>query len=188
MKMRKIVFAAVAVALAAVPALAQVALYDSGSITAVGAGTGGSHAAGSAVGNLFAVPVARSQSSSGRITSFMITDQSAATGQLIVRIYQAKPTNTTCTDGSAFAGNAADNAQLISAPFAVTPVKPGVLTGDTNSYAGITNAVLDYDQSDSIGTNGVPANQNLYVCLQTVTTENITPANLTVMLAGPQNR
>lgn len=188
MNMRKILFATAAVVLAAAPALAQVALYDSGSITATGTGTGGSHAAGSAVGNLFAIPLARSQSGSGRIISFMLTDQNGTTGQLIVRIYQAKPTSTTCTDGSAFAGAAVDNAQLIAPPFAVTPIKPSVLTGDSNSYASISNTNLDYDQSDSIGTNGVPANQNIYVCLQTATTENITPANLTIMLAGPQNR
>lgn len=188
MKMRKIVFAIVAIALAAVPAWAQVALYDSGAVTAIGVGTGGSHAAGSAVGSLFAIPVARSQGSSGRITAFMLTDQGGTTGQLIVRIYQWKPTTTTCTDGSAFSSSTPDNAELISGPFAVTPTKLSVLTGDTNSYAGVTNTNLDYDQSDAIATNGVPANQNLYVCLQTVTTENITPANLTVMLAGPQNR
>ena len=172
-----------------VPALAQVATYDSGAISVPGAGTAGSHAGGVSAGGLFSVPIARGKGGSGIITNFMLTDISGTVGAFLVRVWQAKPVNTACADGSAFVSNSADDSQLITPPFSVTPALPAVTTGDSKTYASSVGLTWDYRNNDYIGTGGnnTYPSQNAYVCLVVASAEALTPANLSVMLSGPQN-
>lgn len=188
--MRLIAALFIALALCLSTARAQVGGYDSGAVSASATPNSSSHAAGSSVGGLFTVPVARGPGSSGILTSVFWKSNGGSTGQLVVRIWQRKPVNTTCTDQTAFAGSDADDAFLITPPFAITPAAPAVTTGDAATYASSTGLTLDYKNADSIvaGNNNTPPSQNLYVCAVTVSTDTADEsAVVRLTLSGPQN-
>lgn len=156
--------------------------FDSGAVTALGTVNSSSHAAGTSVGGLISVPVARVAGGSGIITNFSWTSPGGATVQYVVRIWQKNPAGTTCTDQTAFVGNATDDRQLIVPPFAITPAAPANTTGDSKTYASVAGVTWDYKNADT------SPGQNLYVCVMTTATdtadENSSPV---VMLSGPQN-
>lgn len=155
--------------------------FSSGPVTATATPANSSHAAGTSIGGLFTLAVGRATGTSGRVTNFGWGSAGTSVGQLVVRIWDRNPTNTTCTDNSAFVGSAADDARLIagSQPFAITPAAPAVTTGDTYSYASIIGVSWEFLTS---------GNANLYVCAITVATDTADQNKLVrVMLSGPQN-
>ncbi len=156
--------------------------YDSGAITGTGAVNASSHAAGTSVGGLISVPIARVAGGSGIITNFSWTSPKGSTGQLVIRVWQVLPANTTCTDQTAFSGSAADDLSLVVPPFSITPAAPASTTGDAKTYAALAGLTWNYKNIDTT------RSRNLYVCAVTVATdtadESSSPA---VMLSGPQN-
>lgn len=156
--------------------------FDSGAISAVATPANSSHAAGVSVGGLFSVSLARINGGSGIVTSFNLKSTGGSVGAYVIRIWQKNPAGTTCTDNSAFVGADADDANLITAPFAVTPAAPASTTGDSATYASVTVVSWDYKNVDT------SPGQNLYVCLVTVATDTADDNKLVrVQLSGPQN-
>lgn len=156
--------------------------YDSGAITQTATPANSSHAAGVSVGGLFSVAVARTNGGSGILTNIGYKSTGGSTGQLVVRIWQKNPANTTCTDNTAFAGSDTDDAFLIAPPFSLTPAAPASTTGDANTYGAIQGITWDYKNADtSPGTN-------LYLCAVTVATDTADENKLVRWtLSGPQN-
>jgi len=155
--------------------------FDSGPVSATATPANSSHAAGTSVGGLFSIPVARVVGGSGIITNLNYKSTGGSTGALAVRIWQKNPTNTTCTDNTAFAGSDTDDAQLITPPLSITPAAPASLTGDTATYASISSVSWDYNKVGD-------TTQNIYVCLVTVATDTADQNHLVrVQLSGPQN-
>lgn len=189
------------------PAYAQTAVvgFESGPAAVVGTPANASHSAGQVVGpsgdltpftnqatvgtnqsGLFVIPVLRSQNNnqpSAIITQFAMTSSGGSTGAYVVRIWSRLPSNTTCVDNSAFAGNfATDDQYLITPPFSITPAAPGSTTGDSNTYGSLTVQTFDLLNADN------PLTRNLYVCLVTVSTDTADENKpLRVMVSGPQN-
>jgi hypothetical protein len=171
------------------PARAQVG-YDSGAIVVTATPNSSSHAAGSSVGGLFVVPLARTAGGSGILTSVFWKSTGGATTQLLVRIWQWNPTSTTCTDQTAFVGSDTDDAYLITPPFSFTPAAPASTTGDSATYASSTGLTWDYKNSDSTvaGFNNTAKSQNLYVCVLTTATDTADESKtVRLTLSGPQN-
>jgi len=156
--------------------------YDSGAIVATATPANSSHAAGTSVGGLFSIALARVNGGSGILTNIGYKSTGASVGQLVVRIWQKNPTGTTCTDNSAFSGSDTDDAFLIAPPFAITPAAPAVTTGDANSYAALQGITWDYKNVDT------SPGQNLYLCAVTVATDTADQNKLVRWtLSGPQN-
>lgn len=157
--------------------------FDSGPVSATGTVNGSSHAAGTSVGGLITVPIARGNGFSGIITSLQWLSPGGSTGSLVLRGWTKNPSST-CTDNTAFSNNSADDAFLIpGTPVTVTPAAPGSTTGDARTYAQLTGLTWDYKNADSPGPT-----QNTYWCAVTVTTDTAdesTSPRLT--LSGPQN-
>ncbi len=180
-----VVFAIIALA---GPALAQIqgpgGSYDSGSSPVQTATpNNSSHAAGSSVGGLFSIPIARINGGSGIITSFYWASSGGAVTQLLVRLWDVKPASTTCTDQVAYAGNATDDTHLIAQPFTVTPAAPAVTTGDAKTYAGLGGLTLSYKNQDTSPT------KNVYACVTTVTTDTADQNNpVYINLTGIQDQ
>jgi len=157
---------------------------DSGPITGTGTVNSSSHAAGSSVGGLIAIPVGYA----GIITNFMWQSPNGSTGVLVVRIWAWKPTGTTCTDQTAFVSSATDDKHLITPPFSVTPAAPGVTTGDAKTYGSVTQVTWDYSNQDNPNLNSTAPSNNLYVCAVTVATDTVDESSTVVaMLSGPNN-
>jgi len=126
--------------------------------------------------------LARTAGGSGIVTNLNYKSTGGSTGQLVVRIWQKNPANTTCTDNSAFAGSDTDDAFLVTPPFSITPAAPAVVTGDAATYASVQGATWDYKNVDT------SPGQNLYVCLVTVATDTADQNKLVrIQLSGPQN-
>lgn len=160
----------------------SVAGYDSGPIIATATPTNSSHAAGTSIGGLFSLPLARVAGGSGIITNFAYKSTGGSIGQLVARIWQKNPAATTCADNSPFVGSDADDANLITPPVSITPAAPASTTGDSATYAALSGLTWDYKNADT--TPG----QNLYVCLVTVATDTADQNKLVrVTLSGPQN-
>lgn len=159
------------------------ASYDSGTVTITVTPNGSSHAAGTSVGGLLAVPVARTPGGSGIITNFGFISSGGNVGAYLVRIWQKNPASTTCTDNVAFAGSAADNVNLITfAPMQIATAAVVPNTGDSNAYSSSPNLTLDYRNNDTA------PSLNLYVCVTTVSTDTADESNpVYVMMSGPQN-
>lgn len=202
--MRRLILAAILAICASSAVLAQqpVVGFESGASSVVGTPANSSHAAGQAVGpagnltpfnnqgltgtnqsGLFVIPVARVPGGSLIMTQFAMTSSGGSTGQYVVRIWSRLPANTTCIDNTAFVGNfATDDAYLITPPFAVTPAAPAVTTGDSNTYASVTVQTYDVENTD------MPSTRNVYICLQTVSTDTADDNKpMRVMVSGPQN-
>lgn len=157
--------------------------FDSGSAPVQTATpNGSSHAAGSSVGGLFSIPVARVNGGGGIITSLSWISTGGATTQLLVRLWDKNPTGTTCTDQTAFVESATDDQHLLAAPFTMTPAAPAVTTGDTNTYAATTGLTLSYKNQDSSAT------KNVYACVLTVATDTADESKAVyINLTGPQD-
>jgi hypothetical protein len=164
----------------------SVSSFDSGPIKATCTGTpcvtNSSHAAGTSVGGLFTLPLARVAGGSGILTGEQFISLGGSTGGYVLRGWTKQPAST-CTDNTAYANNAADDANLIiGTPITITPSAPGVTTGDARTYAPLTGLTWDYKNND-----GTPS-QNLYFCVVTIATDtaddNTTPE---LIAAGPQN-
>lgn len=156
--------------------------FDSGPIQASETPANSSHAAGTSVGGLFTLGVARTNGGSGIITNYAFKSSGGSTGSYVIRIWDKNPSNTTCTDNSAFSGSATDDANLIVPPFTITPAAPASTTGDSNTYAAVTQVSWDYKNAD--GT----ASQNVYACAVTVATDTADENKAVYMtVSGPQN-
>lgn len=156
--------------------------YDSGIISATATPVNSSHAAGTSIGGLFSVALARTAGGSGIITNFNYKSTGGSTGQLVARIWQKNPSSSTCTDNVAFVSSNTDDANLITSPFSITPAAPSVTTGDSATYISIQGVTWDYKNLDT--TPGL----NIYICLITVATDTADQNNsVRVQLSGPQN-
>ena len=122
--MRGFVFAGgLAFALIAAPAFAQVpgpssttqsgnwyvGGYDSGPVTIGATPANASHSAGQSVAGLFTLALARTNGGSGILTSVGVKDTNNTPETYVLRIWSRNPTNTTCTDNSAFVSSATDD-------------------------------------------------------------------------------
>jgi hypothetical protein len=169
----------------AVPVTGSIAIstYDSGAIRVSATPGSSSHAAGVSVGGLLSVPIARINGGSGIITSAMLWTSWGSTQTYVLRVWQKNPTNSTCTDGTAFVSSATDDANLIGpGPVSVLLAAPANTTGDAKTYAYLAPLSWDYKNSDGTTT------QNVYACL--VTNGADTPgasATLSLTMSGPQN-
>ena len=153
---------------------------DSGATYATATPANSSHAAGTSIGGLMAISVARVTGGSGIITNLNYISTGGSTGQLVVRLWQKNPANTTCTDNTAFASSITDDQNLITAPFSITPAAPASTTGDAKTYASMSNLVYDYANQST--------NKIIYACLVTVSTDTADENSaIYVGLSGPQN-
>jgi hypothetical protein len=156
--------------------------FDSGPITAFATPANSSHAAGTSIGGLFQLPLARIAGGSGILTQTALKSTGGSTGQVVARIWAKNPANTTCNDNQAFAGSDVDDAFLITPPFSLTPAAPAVTTGDAATYAAQTGMTVDYKNLDTV------PSQKMYVCLVTVATDTADQNHLVrVLLSGVQN-
>lgn len=141
----------------------------------------GSYTAGMSLGGLFTVPIARVAGGSGGLTQFWYKSKAGSVGQVLVRIWQKTPAGT-CTDHTAYVGSAADDANLVLSPFAVTPVGPAVATGDAQTYGPFYPGRTSYVNADTV------PSRNLYVCVLTVATDTADESNtVSVTLSGDTN-
>ena len=146
--------------------------YDTGSAPFVSVTPGASSktsgeaigcATGTCTGNqgaVFAIPVARTNGGSGLITQFQWTSVGGSVVGIMVKLWDANPTNTTCKDQTAYSGSTTDDAHLLTPPFALTPAAPAVTTGDAKTYASYSfTPPLSFKNQD--GT----ASKNIYACV-----------------------
>lgn len=159
----------------------QVVGYDSGMVTATATPANSSHAAGTSIGGLFSVSFFRVSGGSGEVGNLMWISSGGSTGALVVRLWQKNPSGTTCTDNSAYAGSATDDANLIIPPFTITPSAPAVTTGDAKTYA-------TYQFTPPLSATNASSNTTLYACVTTVATDTA-DQNQAVRLgvSGPQD-
>jgi hypothetical protein len=161
---------------------APVTSADSGPVVVAAAINSSSHAAGSSLGGLISVPVARCAGCGGILTQVAWVSPNGSTGQIVVRLWQRNPTNTTCTDQTAFVSSAVDDKFLVTPPFALTPAAPAVTTGDAKTYASLTQQTFDFRNSDLVPST------NLYACVLTVGIDTADESSSPwIMLSGPLN-
>lgn len=148
---------------------------------------------GAALG-LFTIPIALGPNGSGIITSFLWKSVNGDTTLKQARLWSAKPTHTTCTDGSAFVGSDIDDAYLIGGgPFTFTPAAPTVTTGDASTYANLTGLTWDFRNQDSYpagnaASNGIAASVNVYLCVIAGASDTLDVSHaVRATLSGPQN-
>lgn len=167
-----------------VPVSGNVGGYDSGTAPVQTATpNSSSHAAGTSVGGLFSIPIARTAGGSGEVENFIwISTGGDATGKQ-VRLYDKNPTNTVCTDQTAFSSTGSDYQHLISIPFVFTPAAPTNTTGDAKTYGSYQFVPpLSFANQDSAAT------KNIYACVVTTATDTLDEsAAVYINLTGPQN-
>jgi len=183
--MKKLLLAAALAIASIAPAFAQQAGgFDSGSSAwQTATPNSSSHAAGSSVGGLFTVPVARFPGGSCVIQNLQWISTGGSTNPLLIRIWDVNPVNTTCTDQTAFAGSETDNRHLVPGGLiSVTPAAPTSTTGDAFTYGDKTTLTVDYRNQDAVAT------KNVYVCVVTTTTDTADESKAVYLsLSGPQN-
>lgn len=165
------------------PATTMISGYDSGPIAVPSTPANSSHAAGTSIGGLFAVPLARISGGSGILTSLGWKSTGGSTGQLVFRMWTKNPVNTICNDNAAFSGSDTDDAFRVPGfPLALTPAAPAVTTGDTATYVDQLSLTADYKNVDTA------PSLNVYVCAVTVATDTADENKLVrLTLSGPQN-
>lgn len=131
---------------------------------ATGAVAASSHAAGTSIGGLTAISVARSPGLGGWINGIGMQSPGGSVGSYVVRVYQSNPNGGayTCSDNAAFVDTAAAKTLLVFNPFTLTPQAPAVTTGDTTTYAALVGVAGPFTTSGST---------NIYVCVLTVATD-----------------
>lgn len=141
-----------------------------------------SHAGGQSVGGLFKIPVARTNGGSGAISRLFGHSNGGDVGQLQWKVWDKNPTNTTCTDNSAFVGSATDDLHLIASAVAMTPAVLGQTQGDTKTY--FEN---DYVPPASYVNQDSPPTQFIYACAVAVATFTPSAQPYVVNATGYQN-
>ena len=160
--------------------------YDSGPVKATCSGSpcvaNSSHAAGTSIGGLFTMALARINGGSGILTSLGYVSPGASTGQAVLRGWTKSPSST-CTDNVAFSNNTADDPYLIpGTPVTITPSAPASTTGDARTYASLTSLTWDYKNVDT------SPSQNIYWCLVTVATDTADQNSSPILTgSGTQN-
>lgn len=149
--------------------------FDSGPVQATGTTNSSSHAAGSSLGGLITLPVARTSGGSGGISQITYKSGKGSTGQVLIRVWAHNPTNTTCTDQTAFVGSTTDDAYLLTTPFPLTPAAPAVTTGDALTYATYLPGRLSFVTS---------GNTNIYACVLTVATDTTDESGTVYVTVG----
>lgn len=159
--------------------------YDSGSSAAQSVATGSSHSAsGYSVGGLFSMPLAMQPNGSGELENIIWISAGGSTVALTVRLWDKKPANTTCADGSAFVGSTTDDARLLTPPFTMTPAAPSVTTGDAKTYATTAfTPPLSFKNQDAN-----PPNNVVWGCAVISAADTADNSSTVVMSpSGPQN-
>lgn len=136
----------------------------------------GTHNAGSSVGGLQPIPVARISGGAGWINQISMNSTAGATNQIVFRVYKSTPAGGSyvCTDGTALTDTAAARALLITPPFAGTLTAPASTTGDATTYTTQQGVWWPFVTS---------GNTNVYVCAVTVANDTTDPAS-TVMFGA----
>jgi hypothetical protein len=155
--------------------LGSVGGFDSGPVQSSGAVAASSHAAGTSLGGLMTLAVARVAGGSGGVSGVFYKSSLGSTGQVVVRMWDRQPTGTTCTDNTAFVGSVTDDANLILPPFALTPAAPASTTGDARTYASLLPGRVSFLTS---------GNANLYACVVTVATDTVDEGGTVFVTAG----
>jgi len=154
--------------------------YDSGPVSAVATPANSSHAAGTSVGGLYTIAIARTTGGSGLVNNLIYKSTGGSTGNLTAVIWRKLPANTTCTDNVAFAPSDVDDADLITAPVSIAPVAVAGYT--TATFAQISSVAWSYTNTDT------SPSKNLYVCVVTVATDTADEnAQIRVTLSGAQD-
>jgi|SRR5579864_1817184 len=152
---------------------------NSGSVAVSQTPANSSHAAGTSVGGLFTLPVARNAGGSGVVTQVGVRSLGGYTSGYVLRVWQKNPAATTCTDNVAFASNASDNLQQLSAPVTLYP-QP-VPFGDGASYRFV-DIEWSYKNADTAPST------NLYACLIALSTDTADEGQaVTVFVSASQN-
>lgn len=161
------------------PVSGNVGGFDSGPVQASVAVNSSSHAAGTSLGGLITIPIARTSGGSGGVSSILYKSSKGSVGQVVLRLWSRNPSGTTCTDNTAFAGSSTDDAYLLTGPIPLTPQAPPVTTGDAATYAPYFPGRL------SFATNG---NANIYGCAVTVAIDTADESgNVIVTVGGDLN-
>ena len=156
--------------------------FDSGPVQVSASVNSSSHSAGQSLGGLITLSVARTNGGSGGLSVIAYKSSKGSTGQVVMRIWDKSPANSTCTDNTAFAGSATDDAFLLVPPFALTPAAPAVTTGDANTYASLLPGRISFVTSDT------SAGNSLYACVVTVATDTTDESgSVYVTLSGDLN-
>lgn len=163
---------------------------DSGSQVAEATPTNSTHAAGTVLGHsadsgnqdgLLAIAAARDVGGGGIITNLLYKSNGGSTGAIVIRLWQKRPTATTCKDNTAFAGSDADDAFLVTAPITLSPSAPGSTTGDAATYA-TTSGPWDFRNADTTPTT------NVYACVVTAVSDaSDANAKIRLSLSSMQN-
>lgn len=122
------------------------------------------------MGGFVAVPLAFTNGQAGFITDFTVKSAGGSTTGLTVYLFEANPTNSTCTDKSTFTLAAADLDKLIGAPFVLTPATSG---GATATSASLTNMLRPFVAG------GVPYSGVITIYYALVANGSVTPATTT---------
>lgn len=196
MTMRRIIVAAALLFLSVAAHGQAITGADSGPIS-IKVPVAGTHATGSSVGGLISIPFGRTNvqyGNSGILTTLMWKSLGGDATAKVGRLWAAKPVNTTCTDGVAFAGSDTDDAYLIGpGPFAFTPAAPATTTGDAATYASVTGLTWDFRNMDSFPNGGSPSNgigqsQYIYLCVITGASDTLDVGNsVRINASGPTN-
>lgn len=160
--------------------------FDSGSLPIQTATpNSSSHAAGSSVGGLFKIPVARTLGGGALPIRFIWISSGGAVTQLLVRLWDVNPTGGlfACADQTAYVGTIAADQHLVTIPFAFTPAAPASTVGDTKTYAE-----QDFTPPLSIRNQDSTQTQFVYACVVTTATDTADEsAAVYANLLGPQD-
>ena len=133
------------------------------------------------VSRLIKIPLARPAGSGGIIAQVAWVSPNGSTSQIVVRIWQRNPYNTTCTDNTAFSGSSTDDIWLVTPPFGLTPAATAATTADAKTYAVLTQQSFDWKNSD-------PPSVYLYACVVTVATDTADESSSPwIVLSGSLN-
>ena len=161
--------------------------FDSGPVQVSASVANSSHAAGTSLGGLFTIAVARTNGGSGGLSLIRYKSGNGSVGQVVLRLWEKNPTSagggtTVCTDNSAFVGNATDDAYQLMDPSAITPAAPAVTTGDAATRGSLLPGRISFVNSDT------SPGKNLYACVVTVATDTADQNGLVyVTLSGDLN-
>jgi hypothetical protein len=137
------------------PTLANAAMYDASTPVQMTV-TAASYSASKALGGFYAVPVFRKGVWSGRLNWASIRSSSGITPTLVMYVFNANPTGSTCTDTSSFSLAAADVTKLVGT-YSVTLAAPQGSTPTVGATA--MNLNLSMNNNDTTLTN------KIYVCI-----------------------
>jgi len=123
------------------------------------------YSASNSLGGLQTLSAFRLSAHSGIFNRLWLGSKGGSTVAMTVYVFDANPTNSTCTDKTAFSLASADLAKLAFAPFVITPAAP----------QGATQTVGEFSTVASLANADSPQTTNIYLCI--VANASVTPAS-----------